>query len=222
VSEINNGATGVQLSAPGILVLGGMDTYTGPTTVNAGTLVVEGSLTSSSVTVGASGTLGGGGSIGSTVDVSGTLAPGAANAPGNLTVNAATTLNANSTFALQLNGPAAGTDYDQLTLAPTASLSITSGANFALTLNYAPAGTETFTLIDNNTTSELNGAFANLADQSIFTANFAGTDYSFFVNYHGGDGNDLVLAVPEPTSAFTLLTGVALLGLRRVRRRKSA
>ncbi len=67
-------------SGPGKLVLGGANTYTGPTTVNAGTLQVNGSTAAASpVTVNSGGTLGGTGTIGGSVALNSgsTLAPGA-------------------------------------------------------------------------------------------------------------------------------------------------
>jgi autotransporter-associated beta strand protein len=63
----------------GTLTLSGINTYTGPTTVNAGTLAVNGSIASSPVTVNAGAMLAGTGTVGG-----GTFAPG--NSPGTMTV----------------------------------------------------------------------------------------------------------------------------------------
>jgi autotransporter-associated beta strand protein len=69
----------------GTFTLSGINTYTGPTTVDAGTLSVNGSIASSSLTtVNASGTLAGNGTLGNTTINGGTLAPG--NSIGLLTV----------------------------------------------------------------------------------------------------------------------------------------
>jgi fibronectin-binding autotransporter adhesin len=79
-----SGAGGFILNAgqngSGKLVLGGSNTYTGPTTVNAGTLLVNGSLAAASaVTVNSGGTLGGVGVIGGSavVNSGALLSPGA-------------------------------------------------------------------------------------------------------------------------------------------------
>ena len=66
-------------SGAGKLILGGINTYTGPTTVNAGTLLVNGSIDPASpVSVASGATLGGNGTIGgpATVAANGTLSPG--------------------------------------------------------------------------------------------------------------------------------------------------
>jgi uncharacterized protein with beta-barrel porin domain len=60
----------------GNFILSGVNTYTGPTTVNAGILSVNGSIASSSLTVNAGGTLGGNGTVGNTSVNGGTVAPG--------------------------------------------------------------------------------------------------------------------------------------------------
>jgi autotransporter-associated beta strand protein len=73
----------------GTLTLSGLNTYTGPTTVNTGALFVDGSIASSSLTTVNSGaTLGGSGTVGPTNILSGgTFAPGPSNGmPGTMTV----------------------------------------------------------------------------------------------------------------------------------------
>jgi autotransporter-associated beta strand protein len=73
---------------PGRLVLGGNNTYTGPTTVNAGFLLVDGTTgPGSAVTVNSGGTLGGKGAIGGPVTVAdgGLVSPG--DSIGTLTIN---------------------------------------------------------------------------------------------------------------------------------------
>jgi autotransporter-associated beta strand protein len=61
----------------GALTLSGINTYTGPTTVNGGSLIVNGSIASSSLlTVNAGGAVGGTGVLPTTVIAGGTLSPG--------------------------------------------------------------------------------------------------------------------------------------------------
>jgi autotransporter-associated beta strand protein len=119
-SVIGTNVTGLTQSGPARLVLGGTNTYTGNTTINAGTLALSstGSIANSATidvksgatfdvsaksgyTVGASQTLTGSGTVAGTTAVSGTLAPG--NAVGTLSFQNALTLNAASIFEWQLN-----------------------------------------------------------------------------------------------------------------------
>jgi autotransporter-associated beta strand protein len=94
----------------GTVALSGVNTYTGPTRVNAGTLLVNGSLGTSSVTV-AGGILGGHGVVNGSVTVQsgGTLAPGVAGMD-TLTFGGSLTLMAGSTNVMEINGAAQTND----------------------------------------------------------------------------------------------------------------
>jgi autotransporter-associated beta strand protein len=118
----------------GTLTLSNINSYSGPTTVNAGALIVDGSIASSSLTTVSSGaTLGGSGTVGSTIiNAGGSFAPGPAGAPGAMTV-AGTLASANLAFqsgalyVVQVNPTNASTTN----VSGTASLAGTVHANFA-------------------------------------------------------------------------------------------
>jgi autotransporter-associated beta strand protein len=99
---IQNGSAAVNVTktGSGMLTLGGVNSYSGPTTVSNGTLQVNGNVGTGALSV-YGGTLGGNGTIAGPVTISsgGTLAPG--NSTGLLTVN--NTLTLNGTTVIELN-----------------------------------------------------------------------------------------------------------------------
>lgn len=205
----------------GTLIIDGTNTYTGGTSVSAGTLVVNGSITGSVTTVSGT-TLGGSGTIGGAVTIASgaTLAPG--NSPGTLNTGDLT-ING-GTFAIEIGSALA---YDSVNITGTVNLT----APIALTLDFSAYNpvdlVDSFTLIANNLGDAvgLSGGFTFDGSPIVEGVDFFATSGSFTqafqLNYHGGDGNDVVLsAVPEPASAVTLLLGSGmLLGMRRSRRR---
>jgi autotransporter-associated beta strand protein len=205
-SVIGTNVTGLTQSGPARLVLGGTNTYTGNTTINAGTLVLSstGSIANSATidvksgatfdvsaksgyTVGASQTLTGSGTVAGITAVSGTLAPG--NGVGTLSFQNALTLNAASIFEWQLNATngadpgvvANSGTYDQVIA--TGNL-IGSGAVFEVVL-----GSNDFsdTFWDSNKTWTNIFTAANSFDlASIFTSfSGAGVDSSGAVSGRG-------------------------------------
>ena len=45
---------------------------------------------------------------------------------------------------------------------------------------------------------------------------------SYFITYLGGDGNDIVLTVPEPGNVALMVIGGALMGWQVIRRRRNS
>ena len=113
-SGVISGDGGMTKSSAGVLTLGGVNTYTGATTVDAGKLVVNGSISGSAVTVQSGGTLGGSGTVGTlTLESGGTISPG--NSPGTLNINGDINWVGGSNYDWEIvsaEGTTPGTDWD--------------------------------------------------------------------------------------------------------------
>ncbi len=143
----------------GNTILTGLNTYTGPTIVNAGTLSVNGSIASSSLTtVNASGTLGGTGLVGDTRIDGGTLAPG--NSIGTLHVQGNLVFTSAAQYMIEVDP--AGADRTNVT--GTARLD-----NAAVHATFAPGSyiTRQYTIL--NAAGGVIGTFGNQVNTNLPT-----------------------------------------------------
>jgi outer membrane autotransporter protein len=146
-----SGTGAVTKDGAGALTLTGTNTYSGPTTINAGKLLVNGSLGATVVTVANGATLGGIGTIAGPVTVAsnGAIAPG--DAPGTLTTGALT-LNSGSLLDYELGtaNVIGGATSDLVNvngaLTLTGTLNVTPALDFGLgsyrLINYTGALTD--------------------------------------------------------------------------------
>ncbi len=98
-----------------------------------------------------------------------------------VTITVATPLPLQVTFT-SAAGPAA--DFPALAAA---------GLTANLALDFAPAPGTDLTVARISGRAFILGEYANLADGQLVTLNYSGVAYRFVTDYHGGDGNDLVL-----------------------------
>ena len=199
-------------NGPGTLVMSGNFTQTGNIFVNDGTLQVDTVYTGGGlITVASGATLGGVGLVGR-VDVQGggTFGPGAS--PGLLEGDDTITMAAGSVFEVDLNGLAAGTEYDQLVLNDETAfgfLDLSAGPTLSVSLGFTPAPGASFLIVDGPST----GFFAGLDNDALFSPNGSTT---FRIAYN--PATDITLTViPEPTALALALAGLAVLATRRFR-----
>jgi len=60
-------------------------------------------------------------------------------------------------------------------------------------LSFPPNSSTDLTVIDNTSSEPIAGFFTDLSQGQLVSLTFNGTQYNFFADYFGGDGNDLVL-----------------------------
>ena len=123
-----SGTGAFQQNGTGTTVLTAMNTYTGPTFVNAGTLIVNGSIANSAVTVNSGATLAGIGTVGATtINNGGTFAPGTS--PGTMTVAGNLAFQSGAIYLVQVNPSTASST--NVTAGGSATLAGTVNAAFA-------------------------------------------------------------------------------------------
>jgi YVTN family beta-propeller protein/autotransporter-associated beta strand protein len=175
---INDGA--FRKAGAGTLALYGVNSHRGDTFILEGTLRIEDSHDAPIYVEG--GVLGGCGAVRSVTVISGAISPGA-DRPGTLHATDVT-MAPGSVLLIDLCGPVAGSDYDQLAVSGAATLN-----DATLTIRprgQLPAGAS-FTILTN-----ASGCFAGLPEGSVAVVGAR----RFHITYRGGGGSDVVLTVP--------------------------
>ncbi|HMP77758.1 MAG TPA: autotransporter-associated beta strand repeat-containing protein [Kiritimatiellia bacterium] len=216
-SGIISGAGSVTKTGGGQVRFEAANTYSGATTIAAGTLklglgasishstsiVIHAGATfdvsdSGGFSLQAGQTLSGSGQVqgGLIVKLDATLAPGAS--PGQLTFMDDVTMESGSIFEVEIAGYTPGTEYDQLLMLNSATLTIQSAALSVTLLD----GFES-TVLDGSVFTVVNGgnsgSFAGLGEGAVIES--AGKE--FRISYNDGAAITLTV-VPEPTALFTL------------------
>ncbi len=178
----------------GRLIWSGTTGHVGQTTISGGVLQVDGTHMANIYVVG--GTLSGSGRVGNVL-VDGTygfghLGPGSLSATGTLTAGIVG-FDHGASFDVRLNGPAPGTEYDQLRATTAANL---GNVTLNVQLGYTPAPGSTFTILTNVSSGTFNG-LPEGAELSV------GGQF-FRITYHGGSGLDVVLMLDSPPTVSTI------------------
>ena len=196
-----DGAGGIDATGGGPVILGGTDSYTGPTFAGGtgGFLIVNGTLSGTSgVTVNESSgtpTLRGHGSFSANLTVNNSfpteyavVAPGTGPSTGILSTGSATfgSSGTRTALAVRINGPTVGTDYDQLNVTGTLAL-VHVALDVKMDPGYMPVDGTQFTIMKNVAGSV--GQFDGLAEGALFLVN----QTTFQITYLGGSEHDVVL-----------------------------
>jgi hypothetical protein len=98
-----------------------------------------------------------------------------------------------SKYAVELNGSAACTQYDQTSVSGTVTL---ASSTLNLTAGFTPAGGTQFTIIANDGSDPASGTFNGLPQGAAIVVN----GKSFSISYTGGTGTDVVLTASGATA----------------------
>lgn len=208
----------------GAQVLGGINAYTGPTTVLAGTLRVNGSIANSSITVAAGATLAGGGTTGPVV-LDGIIAPG--NSTGTLTTGSQT-WNGGAAYLWEINdvdapgGQGGDPGWDWLNINGTLDIAATGANPFfidvtSLALDGSPGPVHDFSLHREGAwvIATASGGVTNFAVEkfNVLTNHFQNSLMGSFAVSLSSDQKSIMLSYTAPEPGGAALLGLGLLAL---------
>ncbi|MEL4431905.1 beta strand repeat-containing protein, partial [Shewanella mangrovisoli] len=207
-SGVVSGAGSLVKAGTGTFILSGTSTFSGATQVSAGTLLVTGSIaTSSGVTVASGATLGGTGTVAAvSVANGGNLSPGNAG-PGLINIAGNLLLNSGANLLLDITGTSAATQYDQLNVTGTVTL---TGAAISATHSYVAANGDSYEVIINDGSDAIDGTFSGIAEGDVLVA--GGNSSNLLVSYMAGSGNELSLInnlLPGAPTGVSAVAGVS-------------
>lgn len=171
-----------------------LDTNGGSVSPVSSLLVVNGTV-QGNVMVPAGSTLNGSGIINGSVSGAGSFSPG--NSPGVMTINGNFSPTGTTSFEVNSPGTTPGTHFDQFVVNGGVTI---SGSLLSLTGTLvSPALGQEIVLIKNDGIDPVSGTFTGLPNGATVTFNSLGAR----ILYNGGDGNDVVLTILNPTAAIS-------------------
>ena len=131
----------------------------------------------------------------------GTLAPDVAKgaSDNDTTINGDYELASAGTLEIELSGPSADGQVEQLIANGAINLNADNGAGGTLDviLGYLPNVSDSFVIVENDGAEPIVGVFADKAQGAEFDVGFEANTVIMQIDYLGGDGNDVELTVTE-------------------------